>query len=80
MLNNNCFVYLEVEVILALLHIWSTLVEWQKYSLTVLLCSISEGLFRYSSSGEIFEQPKPDYEEALKKCGYKEKLCKTSRL
>ena len=50
-----------------------------KNSLTVLLCSISEGLFRYSSSGEIFEQPKPDYEEALKKCGYKEKLCKTSK-
>ena len=29
---------------------------------------------RNSSSAEIFEQLKPDYEEALKKCGYKVKL------
>ena len=36
--------------------------------------TISERLYRNSSSAEIFEQSKPDYEEALKKCGYKAKL------
>ena len=36
--------------------------------------TIGERLSRNSSSAEIFEQSKPDYEEALKKCGYKEKL------
>ena len=34
----------------------------------------SETLSRNSSSAEIFEQSKPDYEEALKNCGYKAKL------
>ena len=36
--------------------------------------TISERLSRNSSNAEIFEQSKPDYEEALKKCGYKAKL------
>ena len=36
--------------------------------------TISERLSRNSSSAEIFEQSKLDYEEALKKCGYKAKL------
>ena len=36
--------------------------------------TISESLSRNSSSAEIFQQSKPDYEEALKKCGYKAKL------
>ena len=34
----------------------------------------SEWLSRNSSSAEIFEQSKPDYEETLKNCGYKAKL------
>ena len=36
--------------------------------------TISEKLSRNSSSAEIFEQSKPDQEEALKKCGHKAKL------
>ena len=36
--------------------------------------TISESLSRNSSSAKIFEQSKPDYEEALKKCSYKAKL------
>ena len=36
--------------------------------------TISERLSRNSSSAGIFEQSKPDYEEALKKCSYKAKL------
>ena len=36
--------------------------------------TISERLSRNSLNAEIFEQSKPDYEEALKKCGYKAKL------
>ena len=36
--------------------------------------TIGERLSRNSSSAEIFEQSKPDYEEALEKCGYKAKL------
>ena len=36
--------------------------------------TFSEKLSRNSSSAEIFEQSKPDQEEALKKCGYKAKL------
>ena len=36
--------------------------------------TVSERLSRNSSSTVIFEQSKPDYEEALKKCGYKPKL------
>ena len=36
--------------------------------------TIGERLSRNSSSAEIFEQSKPDYEEALEKCGYKPKL------
>ena len=36
--------------------------------------TISERLSRYFSSAEIIEESKPDYEEALKKCGYKAKL------
>ena len=36
--------------------------------------TISERLSRNSSSAEIFEQSKLDYEEPLKKCGYKAKL------
>ena len=36
--------------------------------------TISETLSRNSSSAEIFEQSKLDYEEALKKCGFKAKL------
>ena len=35
--------------------------------------TISERLSRNSSNAEIFEQSKPDYEEPLKKCGYKAK-------
>ena len=31
-------------------------------------------LSKNSASAGIFEQRKPDYEEALKKCGYKAKL------
>ena len=38
--------------------------------------TISERLSRNSSRTEIREQPKSDYEEALKKCGYKAK-CNT---
>ena len=36
--------------------------------------TISERLSRKSSSAEIFEQSKLDYEEALNKCGYKAKM------
>ena len=36
--------------------------------------TICERLSGNSSSVEIFEQSKPDYEEALKKCDYKAKL------
>ena len=36
--------------------------------------TIGERLSRNSSSAEIFEQWKPDCEEALEKCGYKPKL------
>ena len=36
--------------------------------------TISERLSRNSSSAKIFEQSKPHYEEALKKCDYKAKL------
>ena len=39
--------------------------------------TISERLSRNSSSTEIFGQSRPDYKEALKKCGYKKQNCNT---
>ena len=39
-----------------------------------LIQTITERLSRNCSSAEIFEQSKPDNEEALKNCGYKAKL------